>query len=591
MNEFWQKIETDRRRRAAVLGGVLLLLALFLCSLMYVAYATEGNFLQGSDEKGADLYYHANRILSIAEGWKGGSFWVKVYPDALNGYGYASPLFYPDLFLFLPAFLVFLGMPLPLAYSIFCTLIFFCSGVFYYLFGRKVFAHTGYALFSGALFMTGHFTFVTIVYMGGIGQALAAVFAPLLLLGIYNMLREGFSKPWILLCAMLGFTFSHTISLFLYGLFLIVVVLCHAKTLFLNRTWWIKVGLIFGAYLCLTACYFLPFLEQMLSAEFLQSISWAKLSDYAYYADAGKHMFFYGNPFTRSGTVRYTIGILAVAGMGLRVFVKTTAENRMRVKWINRLIVIVTALMLCCTRLFPWQLLEHTIFSAIQFPFRILMIAAMLLPLCHTLILRELFAGNCRVLQLPRRALAVLAAAAVAVCAVYDVVFLPDGRTLANDSAAIHAYVGTGEWLPIYETIEDISSYRALIEDDNIYASDGSAVAYTRAEHTVTITFSAEAEEYSLPLIYYKGYAAYVETESGRIPLAVTANADARVTVEVPAAGEVTVYYAGTVVQTASAAVSGAALVLCLGYGVFVWPRRRAKIDGEKDEKSKRIKR
>lgn len=575
MNDFLTTIKQSKKKCVAVVGGVLLLLSIFLCCFMYIAFFAEGNFLQASDAAGADLYYHANRILSIADGWKGGSFWVRVYPNVLNGYGYASPLFYPDLFLYAPAFLVFLGMPLPLAYTIFCTLIFFCSGLFYYLFGKAVFKRISYALLSACLFMTGHFTFVTVVYMGGIGQALAAVFAPVLLLGLYNMLREDFSKPWILLLAMLGFTFSHTLSLFLYGLFLIVVVLCNCKKLLVNPRWWIKAGSIFGVYLLLTAGYFLPLLEQMASTKFMQSVPWAYPSQYAYYSDPGKHMFFYGNPFTRSGTVRYTIGILAVVGLCFRVFVRKTEENRLRVKWIDRMIILVAVLMLCCTALFPWKLLDNTFLKVIQFPFRLLMISAMLIPLCLTLIVRELFEGNCRIIKLPRRALVIGCAIAVGIFALYDVVFLPDGKTLANDPVAIRNYIGTGEWLPLYEDIEDIGSYREIVQEDSLYASDGSAVAYQRSENTVCFVFAGDADTYTLPLIYYKGYAAVIETDHGMQSLSVSPDSYGRVTVSSDAAGEITVYYAGTILQGISCGISAVSLAACVGVAVYFGYKRK----------------
>ena len=77
-----------------------------LASAVYSAAVT-GNC--DSALTGSDLRYHLTRITGIADGLKGGSGIVSIYPEALKGYGYASPLFYPDLFMYFPAFLVYLG--------------------------------------------------------------------------------------------------------------------------------------------------------------------------------------------------------------------------------------------------------------------------------------------------------------------------------------------------------------------------------------------------------------------------------------------------------------------------------------------------
>ena len=52
---------------------------------------------------GTDLHYHMDRVANIAAGLRGGQFPVFIYPDFMNGYGYASPVFYGEALLYLPA--------------------------------------------------------------------------------------------------------------------------------------------------------------------------------------------------------------------------------------------------------------------------------------------------------------------------------------------------------------------------------------------------------------------------------------------------------------------------------------------------------
>ena len=61
---------------------------------------------------GHDLRFHMNRIVGIKEALMDHQFPPKIYPYTNNGYGYASPIFYCDLFLYPFAILYYLGMQL-----------------------------------------------------------------------------------------------------------------------------------------------------------------------------------------------------------------------------------------------------------------------------------------------------------------------------------------------------------------------------------------------------------------------------------------------------------------------------------------------
>ena len=51
-----------------------------------------------------DLTYHLTRIEGIKQSLQAHIFPAYIYPYANNGFGYAAPLFYPDIFLLIPAF-------------------------------------------------------------------------------------------------------------------------------------------------------------------------------------------------------------------------------------------------------------------------------------------------------------------------------------------------------------------------------------------------------------------------------------------------------------------------------------------------------
>ena len=54
---------------------------------------------------GHDLDFHIGRIAALSNSIQNGQFPQRIEQSMLNGYGYATPLFYGELFLYFPAIL------------------------------------------------------------------------------------------------------------------------------------------------------------------------------------------------------------------------------------------------------------------------------------------------------------------------------------------------------------------------------------------------------------------------------------------------------------------------------------------------------
>ena len=74
-----------------------------------------------------DFTYLLTRIEGIKSGLASHDFPIYIYPYVNNGFGYASPLFYPDIFLLIPTFLYCLGIPIIISYKIFIFIISFVT--------------------------------------------------------------------------------------------------------------------------------------------------------------------------------------------------------------------------------------------------------------------------------------------------------------------------------------------------------------------------------------------------------------------------------------------------------------------------------
>ena len=74
-----------------------------------------------------DFTYHLTRIEGIKSGLASHQFPVYIYPYTNNGFGYASSLFYPDIFLLIPTLLYCLGIPIIVSYKVFIIIISFVT--------------------------------------------------------------------------------------------------------------------------------------------------------------------------------------------------------------------------------------------------------------------------------------------------------------------------------------------------------------------------------------------------------------------------------------------------------------------------------
>ena len=108
---------------------------LFICIftvIICLPYFTPDYFL------GDDLFFHLNRIMGIAQTLKAGYFPARNQLFWLQNYGYGVGYFYPDLFLYVPALLCFLGFSLLGSYKIFMTVVTFFSLLSFYFTTREI---------------------------------------------------------------------------------------------------------------------------------------------------------------------------------------------------------------------------------------------------------------------------------------------------------------------------------------------------------------------------------------------------------------------------------------------------------------------
>lgn len=136
---------------------------------------------------GHDVLFHMNRIAEIADGIKNGNFNIHIQPNIQNGYGYATPLFYGQLLLYIPAFLYLAGIPFFESYNIFVILVNLATAALSYYSFKRIFK-SAKAGAAGSLIYTLSIYRITDIYVRqAVGEYTALIFLPLVAYGVYEL--------------------------------------------------------------------------------------------------------------------------------------------------------------------------------------------------------------------------------------------------------------------------------------------------------------------------------------------------------------------------------------------------------------------
>ena len=196
----WDKTERGRRNRRD--AAIVLCAAAFSCMPLLWRGVFDGH----------DLLFHLNRVEGIASALRSGQFPARIHSSTLLGYGYAVSEFYPELFLYFPAALRNLGVSLCAGVRVFEACINLAAALSSYLCVRSLMNSRRAAVGASVLYTLCIYRLVNLYTRATLGESLAMIFFPVVLLGLYEVLRRN-EKRWPLLAlGMTGVCMSHLLS-------------------------------------------------------------------------------------------------------------------------------------------------------------------------------------------------------------------------------------------------------------------------------------------------------------------------------------------------------------------------------------------
>ncbi len=489
---------------------------------------------------GYDTDYHLLRIESISEAIKLGQIPVRVNPLFLNGYGYASSLFYPDLFLYLPAVLRVFGLSMTLSMKVFLVLVFAVTFLSAYWCGRTIFQSNNTALLSAVIFSLSQYLLTNVYIRGAIGEVQAFMFLPLIAAGLYSLIFENFEKYWMLALGFIGLFYSHLISVLIAALIVASVSLFRARSILADKIRLGRIAKFILITLLTTIATWLPLFEQLQSGtfQFSQSTYMARASAVPLTA-----IFSASRKFT-SNHVAFGLHtlVLCLSWFAARKLHSTEALSPFTGWGLG----IGAVLLFIVSDKFPWEWISGPL-NIIQFPWRLYSFAAIFFSFSIGGSLNAILPGNLRRLAVIML-IAFLGIPALWIGRSQHRELLPDHFLQAEHTF----FINNGEWLPQGTEADMLRTASPQVLNDA-----GQAVPSSRAGHRFMINPADECETLDLPLIYYSGYAAKsIDADGTERPLVIKQTSPANtVRVVCPvnrASGTIMVSYAGTFLQHAS---------------------------------------
>lgn len=579
------------RRPALDLGGRRVLVILVATTLFACLSLCVDTILVSQD-----MSFHLMRIEGIYHGLLAGQFPVRVYPDLVNGNGYASGIMYGDVLLYFPALLRICGLSLQMAYKAFVVAMTAFTCLICYWCLKRMFGSRRIATFGSAVFLLAPYRLTDVFVRAAVGEYCALAFMPLVVYGFWHILTadtERRSYRWAFMPLALGLSglvLTHILSLEMVGLFLVVaaVVFCRRTFRWPRLREYLKaIGL--SVLWCLW--FLVPFMTYLLegvcgvgekantfdlhnSAAFLAQIAAvvSPVTGISQSLAAGT-----------SGEMPLSVGIVLLVLAATFVLVAVNvdlvrANRRLAAVGVTCCSLGLVALWLS-SDLFPWDLVADIqplsrLLGALQFSWRFLAPATVLLLMGGMAALALLWRSKptwAHGLVVGLATIAVVSAGFT-----YNSLLQVETYKSVSSGAALDTLYDNimwGEYLPAGTAWGVTWGHTEPVYDEGL-----AATSYDRTDAATTLSVSNDSdsdEEVTLPLLAYPGYVA-TDVETGQ-ELTVSRGVDNELAVTIPAgwSGTFTVRFEGLWFWHVADAVSGAGIALTIL--AMVRARRREK--------------
>lgn len=511
--------------------------------------------------KGDDFYFHYRRFQVLIDAL----FIDKTFPSyldyrAINGYGYMSNTFYPDVILVPFALLGYLTNAY-FAYNFMLVSMTLLCGVLMYYAIDKIYNNRFAAFIASLLYTFSSYRLLDEYNRAALGEYLSFTFLPIIFLGGYYIIKGNYKQWYVLTIGYSLLIYTHILSSVLVSLILIVFLVIYWRSLWKEpkRILYLVIAAI--STLAIVSFYLFPMLEQIIEQSFyFQTQAWMEPR----YEKLDMIIIlkgFISGIIPQSLSYKPAIGVLLILPLFLRFFVRKKSPQ---IKSADIFVVMGFVLVLLTSVIAPWGRFPLNLLKVIQYPWRLFEFATFFFAVAIAIY-------SASFTKTRRAKIIVSLITVLAICWVtinngrfYNQYVRTEKNQLELPSTLNHALGGGLEYIPANTPTLDFILERGDIVETSSLSSE---TKFVRNGRYANITILSDSVDSVLaPLLYYKGYVASVDGKE------VSVKEGKHGFVAIPVDGESTiqVYYKGTLTQKVSFYISlFSVLALCVYIFIF----------------------
>ena len=500
---------------------------------------------------GHDTLFHQMRLYNVADALRSGQFPVRMGGYGYGGYGSAVSIFYPDVFLYVPAMMMRTGASVQCAMRTYIILMNAVSAATMYLCGRRMFK-SGTAGVCAAIFYTlASYRLADVYVRDALGEYTAMAMMPLFVLGLWEAVF-GDAARWKTLTLGAALVFmSHMLSTVLCAVLAAGVCVIGLGRIVRGKR---AVPLLKAAACTALLCLFLlvPMLDYSMQG----------IGDSGTFMTAcSEHVLQVMELFAPQAGFTKEIGCMLLLGTAALVYAALTGRGeRAQMRTALACAAWGMAAALAATRLFPWATLERLtrgLTHYLQFPWRLLAFTDLFLALAAG------YGVTCFAGGKSQRELVMLLTLALCVTGAYGQI---GGYAVQDESAPASGLRYADPYIR-YKSYTDViagsyleyalpgSDLRATGDPNAAVEGDAQMTDFRKTGTEITARVDAQADaQIVLPVFGFDGYRAEVDGRAMETGL----GENNRLTVRLPAGtqGTLRVWFAGKALWRAAEAVS-----------------------------------
>lgn len=174
--------------------------------------------------------FHIQRIYHLADAIMKGDLFPALYPQQLVGFGYATSIFYSNLFLRLPALLYILSGNMYISIIFFLFILNIATCYLSFWSAKELGLNEKKSMLAAFLYTLNPYRIFVLLYIrGAVGEMFGVMLLPVLIAALVRLYKD---KKWLLLgITMTVSLYTHLLSTFIFGLFIIIFIILNIKKL------------------------------------------------------------------------------------------------------------------------------------------------------------------------------------------------------------------------------------------------------------------------------------------------------------------------------------------------------------------------